>query len=194
MLIIGGGIANFTDVAATFTGIQKAMREYRDELLQAKVDIWVRRAGPNYQEGLKNMRLTADELGLPVRLYGPETHITAVVPLALGLRDVTDYPEFDAAVENRSMIAATTTEKEAAKAAAEASTAAGGAGCAGAGVTKTVDTGHAVTDLTPQSRAIVYGLQTTAVQGMLDFDFMCKREKPSVACMVFPFSGNHYTK
>lgn len=29
---------------------------------------------------------------------------------------------------------------------------------------------------------------------MLDFDFMCKRSKPSVACMVFPFSGNHYTK
>ncbi len=29
---------------------------------------------------------------------------------------------------------------------------------------------------------------------MLDFDFMCKRSKPSVACMVFPFSGNHYIK
>ena len=29
---------------------------------------------------------------------------------------------------------------------------------------------------------------------MLDFDFMCKRAKPSVACMVFPFSGNHYIK
>merc|ERR1712048_950611 len=30
--------------------------------------------------------------------------------------------------------------------------------------------------------------------GMLDFDFMCKRKKPSVAAMVFPFSGNHYVK
>jgi hypothetical protein len=29
---------------------------------------------------------------------------------------------------------------------------------------------------------------------MLDFDFMCKRAKPSVACMVFPFAGNHYLK
>ena len=29
ILIIGGGIANFTDVAATFTGIQKAMKQYR---------------------------------------------------------------------------------------------------------------------------------------------------------------------
>jgi ATP citrate (pro-S)-lyase len=29
---------------------------------------------------------------------------------------------------------------------------------------------------------------------MLDFDYMCKRAKPSVAAMVFPFSGNHYVK
>ena len=56
------------------------------------MDIWVRRAGPNYQEGLKNMRITGDELGLPIHLYGPETHITAVVPLALGLRDPAGYP------------------------------------------------------------------------------------------------------
>jgi ATP citrate (pro-S)-lyase len=35
---------------------------------------------------------------------------------------------------------------------------------------------------------------TRAVQGMLDFDYMCKRAKPSVAAMVFPFSGNHYVK
>ena len=185
ILIIGGGIANFTDVAATFTGIQKAMKQFRDELLEAKVDIWVRRAGPNYQEGLKNMRVTADTLGLPMHLYGPETHITAVVPLALGLRDPADYPEFDAAVENRSMLAATKSsanlEEEAAPAAA-ASTSTGSSGS------------HTVADMTPTTRSIVYGLQTVAVQGMLDFDFMCRRSKPSVACMVFPFSGNHYSK
>jgi len=189
ILIIGGGIANFTDVAATFTGIQKAMKQYRDELLEAKVDIWVRRAGPNYQEGLKNMRVTAETLGLPMHLYGPETHITAVVPLALGLRDPADYPEFDAAVENRQMMSATkpaTDEEDAAArdaaVAAEAAAAAAGAG------------GHVVADMTPATRSIVFGLQTVAVQGMLDFDFMCRRTKPSVACMVYPFSGNHYTK
>ena len=41
ILIIGGGIANFTDVAATFTGIQKAMKQFRDELLEAKVSVCV---------------------------------------------------------------------------------------------------------------------------------------------------------
>lgn len=112
VLIIGGGIANFTDVASTFTGIQRAMKQYRDELLENKVDIWVRRAGPNYQEGLKNMRLTGEELNLPIHLYGPETHITAVVPLALGLRDPADYPEFDAVQENRNMMQATKSNKD----------------------------------------------------------------------------------
>ena len=184
ILIIGGGIANFTDVAATFTGIQKAMKQYRDELIEAKVEFWVRRAGPNYQEGLKNMRITADTLGLPMHLYGPETHITAVVPLALGLRDPKDYPEFDAAVENRTMMAATSKTQEddtlpvLSKIVSDA-----GSHCS-----------HTVADMTPSTRSIVYGLQTVAVQGMLDFDFMCRRTKPSVACMVFPFSGNHYSK
>merc|ERR1719230_910365 len=37
-------------------------------------------------------------------------------------------------------------------------------------------------------------MQNRAVQGMLDFDFMCKRKKPSVSAMVFPFSGNHLVK
>lgn len=191
VLIIGGGIANFTDVASTFTGIQKAMRQFRDELLESKVDIWIRRAGPNYQEGLKNMRITSDQLGLPMHLYGPETHITAVVSLALGLRDAADYPQFDAGVENRSMLAATkppaSSDQEEEKA---ASAAAGGGDAPGEPETA----GHAVMDMAPHTRSIVYGLQTVAVQGMLDFDFMCKRSKPSVACMVFPFSGNHYSK
>ena len=182
ILIIGGGIANFTDVAATFTGIQKAMKQYRDELIEANVDIWVRRAGPNYQEGLKNMRATGDALGLSIHLYGPETHITAVVPLALGLRSAADYPEFDAALDDRNMMQATK-RSEGEDTTPPAITA----------TTVTTST-HAVSDMTPETRSIVYGLQTGAVQGMLDFDFMCNRSRPSVACMVFPFNGNHYMK
>ena len=187
ILIIGGGIANFTDVAATFTGIQKAMKRYCDELIAAKVDIWVRRAGPNYQEGLKNMRITSDQLGLNIKLYGPETHITAVVPLALGLRNKDDFPEFDAAQDNRNMAAATkplTAEEEEALKNEKVTTTG----------PSSSSSEHIVADTTPETRSIVYGLQLVAVQGMLDFDFMCKRSKPSVACMVFPFSGNHYSK
>ncbi|MCX6668163.1 MAG: ATPase, partial [Euryarchaeota archaeon] len=51
-LLIGGGIANFTDVANTFKGIVRALKEYKDKLRENKVKIYVRRGGPNYKEGL----------------------------------------------------------------------------------------------------------------------------------------------
>ena len=53
VLIIGGGIANFTNVAATFKGIVKALREFQTQLREGGISIYVRRAGPNYQEGLR---------------------------------------------------------------------------------------------------------------------------------------------
>lgn len=37
------------------------------------------------------------------------------------------------------------------------------------------------------TKAIVWGLQNRAVQGMLDFDFVCKRTSPSVVASVYPF-------
>lgn len=83
VLIIGGGIANFTDVAKTFKGIIKALKEYQKKLVEGKVKIFVRRGGPNYQEGLANMRKLGDTLGVPIEVYGPETHMTAVVSMAL---------------------------------------------------------------------------------------------------------------
>ena len=87
ILIVGGGIANFTNVAATFKGIIKALEIYRDKLLEGNVKIWVRRAGPNYQEGLKRMAEAGARLGLPVKCFGPETHITSIVPMALGIQE-----------------------------------------------------------------------------------------------------------
>jgi len=83
ILIIGGGIANFTDVAKTFEGIVKAIREYKDKLKEHNVKIYVRRGGPNYQEGLRMMRELGEELGIPIEVYGPELHMTRVVKLAL---------------------------------------------------------------------------------------------------------------
>lgn len=84
VLIIGGGIANFTDVAKTFTGIIQALQEYKDKLIENKVKIYVRRGGPNYQEGLAKMRKLGETLGVPIEVYGPETHMTKIVSLALG--------------------------------------------------------------------------------------------------------------
>lgn len=82
-LIVGGGIANFTDVAKTFTGIIQAIDEYAYKLKETNVKIYVRRGGPNYKEGLEKMRKMGKRLGLPVEVYGPETHMTKIVSMAL---------------------------------------------------------------------------------------------------------------
>ena len=82
-LLIGGGIANFTDVANTFKGIIKALKEYQKKLQENKVKIYVRRGGPNYQEGLRQMRELGEKLGVPIEVYGPETHMTKIVSMAL---------------------------------------------------------------------------------------------------------------
>jgi len=37
-------------------GIVRALREYQQKLIEGNVSIFVRRAGPNYQEGLRVMR------------------------------------------------------------------------------------------------------------------------------------------
>jgi hypothetical protein len=63
----------------------KALREYRDHLIEHKVSIFVRRAGPNYQEGLRVMREVGASLGIPIHVFGPETHMTAIVGMALGI-------------------------------------------------------------------------------------------------------------
>jgi len=83
VLLIGGAIANFTDVASTFKGVITALREYREQLRENNVRIYVRRGGPNYEEGLRMMRELGSELGIPIEVYGPETHMTRIVPLAL---------------------------------------------------------------------------------------------------------------
>ena len=128
------------------------------------------------------MRQASNEAGLEIHIYGPETHITAVVPLALGLEDPANFPEFD----DESHVKKQTSGKPS------------------TGMLQKKksfhrqiadhEANHKVENFTALTRCVVYGLQERAVQGMLDFDFMCKREKPSVAAMVFPFSANHYIK
>ena len=83
ILIIGGAIANFTDVAKTFTGIIQAFEEYAEKLKEHNTRIYVRRGGPNYEKGLKDIKEAADRLGLNIEVYGPETHVTDIVRMAL---------------------------------------------------------------------------------------------------------------
>jgi len=82
-LLVGGGIANFTDIDKTFAGIVRALTDYKEKLIENKVKVFVRRAGPNYEKGLARMRALGDTLGVPIEVHGPEYHMTQIVADAL---------------------------------------------------------------------------------------------------------------
>lgn len=88
ILFIGGGIANFTNVASTFKGIIRALKDYASAFHTHNVQIWVRRAGPNFPEGLRSIKAAAGQLNLPMKVYGPEVHVSGIVPMALGKKEV----------------------------------------------------------------------------------------------------------
>lgn len=83
-------------VASTFKGVIRALREVATGLIEHRVQIWVRRAGPNYQEGLKNIKALGAELQLNMHVYGPDMHVSGIVPLALvpGKKDHETVKEF----------------------------------------------------------------------------------------------------
>ncbi|XP_072105741.1 ATP-citrate synthase-like [Mobula birostris] len=54
--------------------------------------------------------------------------------------------------------------------------------------------GKATTLFSRHTKSIIWGMQTRAVQGMLDFDYVCSRDEPSVSAMVYPFTGDHKQK
>uniref|UniRef100_A0A060TB55 ATP citrate synthase n=1 Tax=Blastobotrys adeninivorans TaxID=409370 RepID=A0A060TB55_BLAAD len=83
ILFIGGGIANFTQVGSTFKGIIRAFRDFKTQLHAHKVKIYIRRGGPNWQEGLRLIKNAGEELDLPMEIYGPDMHVSGIVPLAL---------------------------------------------------------------------------------------------------------------
>ncbi|MCO5546898.1 hypothetical protein L7F22_000335 [Adiantum nelumboides] len=82
-LIVGGGIANFTDVAATFGGIIRAMREKQNQMREGKMQVYVRRGGPNWQQGLAKMRALSKEINVPIEVYGPESSMTGICKEAI---------------------------------------------------------------------------------------------------------------
>lgn len=88
ILFIGGGIANFTNVASTFKGIIRALKDFASAFHTHRVQIWVRRAGPNFPEGLKAIKAAGQSLDLPMKVYGPEMHVSGIVPMALGKKEI----------------------------------------------------------------------------------------------------------
>lgn len=82
-LLCGGGVANFSDVAATFGGLQQALTDFHGKLQMAKVKVLVRRGGPNYRAGLQLMRDLGKTLDIPIEVYGPDIDMTHIVGLGI---------------------------------------------------------------------------------------------------------------
>jgi len=82
ILFIAGGIANFTDIKNTFIGIIRALEEYGQSLKQNNISIYVRRGGPNWEQGLKLMKNVGEKLDIPMIVRGPETSMPEIIEIA----------------------------------------------------------------------------------------------------------------
>ncbi|XP_012944404.1 ATP-citrate synthase isoform X2 [Aplysia californica] len=201
ILIIGGGIANFTNVASTFKGIVRALEEYQLKLNEGNVSIYVRRAGPNYQEGLRIMRELGNRLGLPIHVFGPETHMTAIVSMALGKRDIPTTPKALPTTANFLLPASANQGRQPSPSSSRRNSQDKGTPSSKTAATSPpsgVNGGSASPAeynlFSASTECIVWGMQQRAVQGMLDFDYVCSRSKPSVVAMIYPFTGDHKQK
>ncbi len=81
-IIVGGAIANFTDVKKTFGGIINAFRKAKAEGKLDNVRIWVRRGGPNEKEGLAAMKELQKE-GFQIEVFDRTLPLTDIVDMAL---------------------------------------------------------------------------------------------------------------
>ena len=84
-IIVGGAIANFTDVKKTFGGIISGFRKAKSEGKLDGVKIWVRRGGPREKEGLEAMRTLREE-GFDIHVFDRHTPLTDIVDMALQRR------------------------------------------------------------------------------------------------------------
>jgi ATP-citrate lyase beta-subunit len=83
VLLIAGGVANFTDIKKTFEGIIDAMTEEIATLKNTGIGVVVRRGGPNDKEGLAHMRRFLDENSINNLVFGSETPLTQAVSQTL---------------------------------------------------------------------------------------------------------------
>ena len=156
------------------------------------------------------MRQLGETLNLEMHVYGPEMHVTGIVPMALKGEKADKYIESGLGrVNSNSNLSMTEqlfygqingpTDSTAKPSSPSSSAAVNATATASANGPLVFPDSPQVPHpwympFTSQTRAFIYGMQPRAVQGMLDFDYMCNRESPSVAAMIYPFGGHHVQK
>lgn len=78
VILIAGGVANFTDVMTTFQGIADAFLKHIEALKSQNVYVCVRRGGPNQEAGLAHLRSFLDEQGIKNDIHDPSLSLGMV--------------------------------------------------------------------------------------------------------------------
>jgi len=82
-IVIAGGVANFTDVRKTFSGVIQSLKEQLTVLHEHNVKVYVRRGGPNETEGLAMMKQFLESNNLYGSVQGSDAILTDVIHEAL---------------------------------------------------------------------------------------------------------------
>lgn len=83
VIFVGGAVANFTDIARTFSGVIQALNEVAEPLRAQNVKVFVRRGGPNQAAGLARLQKALEANGLLGAVHDPSTPLTEAVGEAL---------------------------------------------------------------------------------------------------------------
>ena len=83
ILIIAGGIANFTDIRTTFAGIVDSLTKHGGWLKANNAQIYVRRGGPNEKPGLAKLQKFIESSGLNGEVYGSDISLTEIIDKAV---------------------------------------------------------------------------------------------------------------
>lgn len=79
VVLIGGAVANFTDIASTFKGIIHTLEKYEKQLRDQGVKFYVRRGGPRQEQGLTMIKEALEKAGVLGGVYDPSVSIPAAV-------------------------------------------------------------------------------------------------------------------
>ena len=78
VVVIAGGVSNFTDIRETFRGIVDACNQAVDTLTAQHISFVVRRGGPHQDEGLAHLRDFLGEHHIPAVVHGPEISLAEI--------------------------------------------------------------------------------------------------------------------
>lgn len=78
VILIAGGVANFTDIMTTFAGIIDAFSEQITELQKQNIYVCARRGGPNQEKGLASLRDFLTVNNIPNDVHDPSLSLGEV--------------------------------------------------------------------------------------------------------------------